>query len=248
MAAKLIRATFFAVVISLFFTSATAQNDLGVRNLAGAKELGENAKITTAALLQHERGVTQEIRRGVARLVSACSPINKAQGATPPEKSNEYIQRKLDSAAIQDQALLKKVDELTSAANKNKDSKVKFLQIWVFPNAKNVTPRYDQITLNAADRHNTFQQILSPNADDAGVWIHQNAWFHLAKFDKGTSKEYNIKSKGNGLYIFNLIGDIKVGEQVLNARDGYGIWDFEKLTISADSEAEFLLMEVPMQL
>jgi redox-sensitive bicupin YhaK (pirin superfamily) len=118
----------------------------------------------------------------------------------------------------------------------------------VFPNAKNVTPRYDQITLNAADRHNTFQQILSPNADDAGVWIHQNAWFHLAKFDKGTSKEYSIKSKGNGLYIFNLSGDIKVGEQVLNARDGYGIWDFEKLTISADSEAEFLLMEVPMQL
>ncbi len=135
-----------------------------------------------------------------------------------------------------------------SEYNKNKDSKVKFLQIWVFPNAKNVTPRYDQITLNAADRHNTFQQILSPNADDAGVWIHQNAWFHLAKFDKGTSKEYSIKSKGNGLYIFNLSGDIKVGEQVLNARDGYGIWDFEKLTISADSEAEFLLMEVPMQL
>ena len=135
-----------------------------------------------------------------------------------------------------------------SEYNKSKDNKVKFLQIWVFPNAKNVTPRYDQITLNAADRHNTFQQILSPNADDAGVWIHQNAWFHLAKFDKGTSKEYNIKSKGNGLYIFNLSGDIKVGEQVLNARDGYGIWDFEKLTISADSEAEFLLMEVPMQL
>jgi redox-sensitive bicupin YhaK (pirin superfamily) len=135
-----------------------------------------------------------------------------------------------------------------SEYNKNKDSKVKFLQIWVFPNAKNVTPRYDQITLNAADRHNTFQQILSPNADDAGVWIHQNAWFHLAKFDKGTSKEYTIKSKGNGLYIFNLSGDIKAGEQVLNSRDGYGLWNFEKITISADSEAEFLLMEVPMQL
>lgn len=135
-----------------------------------------------------------------------------------------------------------------SEYNKNKDSKVKFLQIWVFPNAKNVTPRYDQITLNAADRNNTFQQILSPNADDAGVWIHQNAWFHLAKFDKGVSKEYNIKSAGNGLYIFNLSGDIKAGEQVLNTRDGFGIWNFEKITITADSDAEFLLMEVPMQL
>lgn len=121
MAANLIRATFFAVLISLFFTSATAQNDTGVRNLAGAKDLGENAKITTTALLQHEKGVTQEIRRGVARLVSACSPSDKPPVATATEKSNDYIQRKLDNAVNQDQALLKRVDELTSAVNKAKD-------------------------------------------------------------------------------------------------------------------------------
>lgn len=67
-----------------------------------------------------------------------------------------------------------------SEYNKNKDQEVKFLQIWVFPNKKDVTPRYDQITLNKEDRKNTFQQILSPNPNDSGVWIHQNAWFHLA--------------------------------------------------------------------
>src|SRR6188508_2139805 len=60
-----------------------------------------------------------------------------------------------------------------SEYNKNKDQSVKFLQIWVFPNKKNVTPRYDQITLNINDRHNKLQQIISPNVDDAGVWIHQ---------------------------------------------------------------------------
>ena len=38
-------------------------------------------------------------------------------------------------------------------------------------NKKNVTPRYDQITLNLADRHNKLQQIISPNPEDAGVWI-----------------------------------------------------------------------------
>ena len=41
-----------------------------------------------------------------------------------------------------------------SEYNKNKDSQVKFLQIWVIPNQQNVTPRYDQITLNPADRKN----------------------------------------------------------------------------------------------
>ena len=133
-----------------------------------------------------------------------------------------------------------------SEYNKNKDNEVRFLQIWVFPNKKNVVPRYDQITLNAEDRHNAFQQILSPNPDDAGVWIHQNAWFHLAQFDAKQSQVYKMKDKTNGLYVFNLNGDIRVNDQVLNTRDGYGIWNVDEVNIKADTNAEFLLMEVPM--
>lgn len=133
-----------------------------------------------------------------------------------------------------------------SEYNKNKDKTVKFLQIWVFPNKKNVTPRYDQITIKEEDRHNKLQQILSPNADDAGVWIHQNAWFHLGKFDKGISKEYTLKLKGNGIYIFNLNGDLEVNGQLLNTRDGFGIWNVDKITLNAKTNAEFLIMEVPM--
>ena len=89
-----------------------------------------------------------------------------------------------------------------SEYNKNKDKPVKFLQIWVFPNLRNVTPRYDQITLTQSERHNKLQQILSPDPDDAGVWIYQNAWFHLGQFDKGFSADYNIKLNGNGVYAF----------------------------------------------
>ena len=133
-----------------------------------------------------------------------------------------------------------------SEYNKNKDRSVKFLQIWVYPNKNNVTPRYDQITLNAADRHNKLQQIVSPNADDAGVWIHQNAWFHLGNFDKGVTAEYKIKRSGNGVYAFILKGDVSINEQPLNTRDGFGIWDIESISIVADSDAEILLMEVPM--
>ena len=133
-----------------------------------------------------------------------------------------------------------------SEFNKNADKTVKFLQIWMFPNKKNVTPRYDQITLKAEDRKNKLQQILSPNPDDAGVWVHQNAWFHLGSFDKGEKTEYQIKAKGNGVYAFVLSGDVTVNDQKLNARDGLGIWDTDKLSIQADSNAELLLMDVPM--
>jgi redox-sensitive bicupin YhaK (pirin superfamily) len=134
-----------------------------------------------------------------------------------------------------------------SEYNKNKDRRVKFLQIWVIPNKRNVKPRYDQITLNVADRHNKFQQILSPNPDDEGVWIYQNAWFHLGHFDKGFVADYEIKAKGNGVYVFVLSGNITINDQKLNSRDGFGIWDVERFSVKADSEAEFLLMEVPMK-
>lgn len=135
-----------------------------------------------------------------------------------------------------------------SEYNKNRDHLVKFLQIWVYPNQRNVQPRYDQITLNAADRKNQLQQIISPNADDAGVWIHQDAWFHLADFDAGKTAEYQVHKAGNGVYAFVLKGDVSINGQALSTRDGLGIWDTDKFTIEASSDAEFLLMEVPMEL
>jgi len=134
-----------------------------------------------------------------------------------------------------------------SEYNKDREHRVKFLQIWLYPDKRNVEPRYDQVTLKAEDRHNKLQQILSPNPNDEGVWIHQNAWFHLGDFDKGVSAEYNLKAKGNGVYIFVLKGDVKINDQLLNTRDGYGIWETDQFSITAESDAEFLLMEVPMQ-
>ncbi len=133
-----------------------------------------------------------------------------------------------------------------SEYNKNKDQQVKFLQIWVFPNKRNVIPRYDQITLNAADRHNKLQQIVSPNPNDAGVWINQNAWFNLGNFDQDVSTEYTLNNKNNGLYVFNLSGNLEINGQTLNPRDGFGIWDTDKVSIKAQTNTEFLLMEVPM--
>jgi quercetin 2,3-dioxygenase len=133
-----------------------------------------------------------------------------------------------------------------SEQNNNRDEAVKFLQIWIFPNKKNVAPRYDQLTLNVADRHNKLQQVLSPNADDAGVWIYQDAWFHMGNLDKDVSIKYNLKKKGNGVYAFVLKGDVTINGQQLNARDGFGLTDVNELDITAGSDAEILLMEVPM--
>ena len=133
-----------------------------------------------------------------------------------------------------------------SEYNKNKDQEAKFLQIWLFPRAKGVEPRYDQISIKDVERKNEWYQILSPNKDDQGVWIHQDAWFHMGQFDVSASTSYNLKKPGNGMYLFVLEGEVKVGDQVLTARDGFGMWNTDTFEIESNSKSKLLLMEVPM--
>jgi redox-sensitive bicupin YhaK (pirin superfamily) len=135
-----------------------------------------------------------------------------------------------------------------SEYNKNKDRQVKFLQIWMFPNKRDVKPRYDQITLEEGKLKNQFHQILSPNADDDGVWVHQNAWFHMGNLEKGHETTYHIKNKGNGVYAFIIDGNVTINGQALNPRDGFGVWDTDNITVLADSDAKVLLMDVPMNM
>jgi redox-sensitive bicupin YhaK (pirin superfamily) len=129
--------------------------------------------------------------------------------------------------------------------NKDQDEPVTFLQIWLYPNKLNVTPRYDQMEYASGDRHNRFQQILSPDPHDEGVWINQDAWFHLAELDKGFETGYQLKKDGNGLYLFVIEGNVEVDGQLLSARDGYGFWPQSVVSVKSMEKSSLLVMEVP---
>lgn len=116
----------------------------------------------------------------------------------------------------------------------------------MFPKEKNIEPRYDQRTFKPEDRVNKLQQIVSADQKSEGVWINQDAWFHIGSLKKNFQIDYVVKQKGNGVYAFVINGDVTINGQKLNKRDGFGIWDVDTLNITADSDAELLLMEVPM--
>ena len=51
------------------------------------------------------------------------------------------------------------------------------------------------------------------------------------------------------MYAFILKGDVTIEGQALKDRDGFGIWNTDKINFQANSQdAEVLLMEVPMEL
>jgi redox-sensitive bicupin YhaK (pirin superfamily) len=133
-----------------------------------------------------------------------------------------------------------------SEKNGSSTAPVKFLQIWVFPNQRNVAPRYDQKTFSDAEKHNKLLTIVSPvNDGEAGVHIQQDAWFSLGNLDKDIALNYNVKKNGNGVYVFLLEGEVVINDIVLNRRDGLGISDTDTLSIKAMTDAKLLLMDIP---
>ena len=134
-----------------------------------------------------------------------------------------------------------------SEYNKNADQAVKVLQLWVFPKKQNVTPRYDQMSVRDLKKPNDFYQVLSPNSEDAGMWVHQDTWFHLGEFDIEKSLDYTIKKPGNGVYVFVIEGSLNVEGESLKKRDAIGIWDTETIRFTVQPQSKVLLVEVPMK-
>ena len=133
-----------------------------------------------------------------------------------------------------------------SEMNGDDKEDVKFLQIWVIPNKMNVAPRYQQVRMGDIMQPNAFNQVLSPNADDAGVWIHQNAWFSMGDFKQGVTQTYTLNDANNGVYVFVIEGSVTINNNVLNTRDGLGIWDTKSMTMDVLENSKVLIMEVPM--
>ncbi len=136
---------------------------------------------------------------------------------------------------------------LHSEFNHHKDQFLKLLQIWVIPNKRSVTPRYQQISLKELDIKNQLNQIISPFENEAGIWIHQDAWFHIGTFDNNTAFEYVLKKQENGVYIFIIEGQFSIQDEMLSNRDAIGIWNSNKIDLKSQSEnARILIIEVPM--
>ena len=137
-----------------------------------------------------------------------------------------------------------------SEFNANADQEVNLLQIWLYPKLRNIKPRYAQQSFKSEDRINELQTVVTPLGQEEGtaVGINQDAWFSLGTLKTGFQKEYKVRLKTNGVYVFVIEGTVSINGQPLSKRDALGIWDVEKLNIKTESDAEILLMDVPMEL
>ncbi len=134
-----------------------------------------------------------------------------------------------------------------SEYNGSESEIVNFLQIWVLPEDRDLEPRYDQKLFSADERQGRFLNIVSPDKNDSGVWINQQAWFWLGDFKAGQSDTYTIKRSGNGAYFFVLEGVVAVAGEQLERRDGIGVEGAATVDVEATEDCQLLVTDVPVQ-
>ncbi|MGB3607361.1 pirin family protein [Psychroserpens sp.] len=136
-----------------------------------------------------------------------------------------------------------------SEFNDSKTKAVNFLQLWIIPEQSNVTPNYEQRVFSSEERMNTLQTIVAPKDKLEGnaLPINQQAYIYRLHLEAHHSQDISLKFEHNGFYIFNLDGNITVGDHMLESRDALGVSEFESLQIKAQEHSELIIIEVPMR-
>ena len=132
-----------------------------------------------------------------------------------------------------------------SEFNHSATDPVHFFQVWIFPDERDLTPRYDQERY-VLPEDGDLACLVSPDGSE-GVRIHQNCWFHMGDLKAGKTLSHAVHGAGQGLYVMVMEGRVEVAGQSLGRRDAIGIWDVEAVAIDAEDDSRVLLIEVPMR-
>ncbi len=122
------------------------------------------------------------------------------------------------------------------------------LQIWIFPEKKDLEPRYEQKDFSNLMEKDELINVVSPKSDQTenSLYINQQAYLHLGDFQNGREIEYKLKNENHGVYVFLIEGEANVEDVSLNSRDAIGIWDTDEISLKFSEPSKVLLIEVPL--
>ncbi|HYV25182.1 MAG TPA: pirin family protein [Pyrinomonadaceae bacterium] len=130
-----------------------------------------------------------------------------------------------------------------SEFNPDASEPVHLLQIWIMPNARNLTPGYEQKFFSEEDRQNRLRLIASPEGSDGSVKINQDARVYASIIEPDAKLIHDLK-ENRYAWLQVARGTVSVNEVELSQGDGAAINREDNLAISARDRAEFLLFDL----
>jgi redox-sensitive bicupin YhaK (pirin superfamily) len=145
-----------------------------------------------------------------------------------------------------------------SEQNASKTEGMRFIQIWILPDAPSLPPGVEQRVFTKEDRSNRLLRAFAPMADvngsdSAPVGVHQDAWVYISSLDPGADVQHELGA-GRGAYLYVISGRVSLGagtgagaHDELATGDAVKVTDEPGLALHAEDASELILVDVPMQ-
>ncbi|NGX38311.1 MAG: putative quercetin 2,3-dioxygenase [Chlamydiae bacterium] len=131
-----------------------------------------------------------------------------------------------------------------SENNASLDTKAHFLQIWIYPQERDLEPGYELKTFTDETFKNTLFPIISNIHSETALFIHQDATFYMGHFDANQTIQHRPSSKKYGDYLFVIEGEVQLGDSRFKAGDSAQITQTDQIEMQAKTASKILLIEV----
>jgi redox-sensitive bicupin YhaK (pirin superfamily) len=133
---------------------------------------------------------------------------------------------------------------LHSEYNPSSTERVHFLQIWIEPATRGITPSYEQTNVPAEAKRNRLALIAGPANSGAAVTIHQDARLFATLLDRDASVAHTL-DPGRRAYLHVARGRVAMNDIDLGAGDAALITGESAVTIDRGDAGEVLLFDLP---
>ncbi|MBK7143125.1 MAG: pirin family protein [bacterium] len=130
-----------------------------------------------------------------------------------------------------------------SEFNHSPKTPVKLLQIWLFPETKDIEPSYEQKHFSDDDKRNQLREIVSGSPTDGAMKMHQDATMYASILESGQTVTHTL-APGRFGWLQLISGSLTLNDVVLQAGDAAAVSEESLLTITASDTAEFLLFDL----
>lgn len=134
-----------------------------------------------------------------------------------------------------------------SEYNASETEQINLLQIWIYPNKKNIKPVYDQKYFKANEAINNWQFLVSykENPIEGSLTIQQDACISRLILEEYKELSYQLQPNSYGSYVFVISGEIEIDGETYSDRDAVGISNVTEINIKAKKDSYILNIEVP---
>ena len=197
------------------------------------------------------------VRFGKLRVINE-DRIAPAKGfATHPHKDMEIVTYVIDGAIEHKDSMgngtvipAGEVQRMTAGTgvehsefNHSRDNELHLLQIWIFPEKNDLEPGYEQKPFSREDKLNRLRLIGSQDGRDGSITIHQRVDLYASVLEKGREVSHDLQDNRK-VFVQVVDGDITVNGEALAAGDGAQLQHEQAITLSATTDAEFLLFDM----